>query len=353
MRDWQTLLILIGMPVAQILLFGFAISNEIREVSISFVDQDNSRYSREIRQKIDASNYFKEGVEIYDTQEVESYFRKGEIKMAIVVPEGFAEQLVNEGNGQLQVIIDASDPNTASLLSNYIQAIVQSYLDEFNRGAKPPFFIEVRSELVYNPELKGAYLFVPGTISVIMMLISAMMTSISITREKELGTMEVLLATPMSPVQVVLAKVVPYLLLAFFNAVVVLLMGYFIFDVPVNGSVPLLLAEMLLFIVTSLALGIFISSITSSQQVALMISLMGLMLPTILLSGFIFPVENMPLPLQVISNIVPAKWFLLIIKGIMIKGQGIAFFWKETLILLGFTLFFVVLSIKKFKIRLS
>jgi ABC-2 type transport system permease protein len=196
-------------------------------------------------------------------------------------------------------------------------------------------------------------MFVPGVMTVILMLVSAMMTSISITREKEQGTMEILLVSPLKPFQVIIGKVFPYIFLSVINAVVIVLLSIFVFNMPVKGSLLLLGIESVLFIITSLALGILISTISGTQQTAMMISLMGLMLPTILLSGFIFPISSMPLPLQVISNIIPAKWFIIIVKGIMLKGIGIGFVLKETLILLLMTLLFVGVSVKKYKIRLE
>jgi ABC-2 type transport system permease protein len=185
------------------------------------------------------------------------------------------------------------------------------------------------------------------------MLVSAMMTSISITREKELGTMEVLLVSPLKPFQVIIGKVFPYIFLSIINATIIVLLGFFVFKMPLEGSLLLLAFESILFIVSALSLGILISTVSNSQQSAMMISLMGLMLPVIILSGFIFPISSMPLPMQIISNIIPAKWFIIIIKAIMLKGASIAVIWKETLILMGMTVFFIVLSIKKYKIRLE
>ncbi len=352
-RDWRTLLILIGMPVAQILLFGYAITNEIQEAEIVIIDHSKTPESREISSRILESEYFRQSNQMVSEADLETLFRRGKIKQAVIIPANFARDFNTMGRANLQVIADASDPNTANITYNYTSSIVQQFTVEKTDVFSIPYRIRVFPVMMYNPELKGVFLFVPGTISVILMLISAMMTSISITREKELGTMEILLATPMAPVQIIVAKVIPYLFLALFNAFGVLVLGYFVFKVPIEGSLALLLGETALFVTTALSLGIFISSRTNSQQVALMASLMGLMLPTILLSGFIFPIENMPVVLQVISNIVPAKWFIVIIKGIMIKGQGIEYFWKETLVLVGFTLLFVVLSIKSFKLRLS
>jgi ABC-2 type transport system permease protein len=207
--------------------------------------------------------------------------------------------------------------------------------------------------MVYNPELKSVYMFVPGVMTIILMLVSAMMTSISITKEKELGTMEILLVSPLKPIQVIVGKVFPYIFLSIINAIVIIVLSIFIFKMPVQGSLFLLGMESVLFIITALSLGILISTISATQQTAMMISLMGLMLPVILLSGFIFPITSMPLPLQVISNIIPAKWFIIIVKGIMLKGVGLQYVWKETLVLIGMTVFFIGLSVKKYKIRLE
>ncbi len=207
--------------------------------------------------------------------------------------------------------------------------------------------------MVYNQELKSVFMFVPGVMTIILMLVSAMMTSISITREKELGTMEILLVSPIRPFLVIIGKVIPYVFLSIINATIIVLLSIFIFEMPVQGNFFMLGIESILFITTSLSLGILISTISETQQTAMMISLMGLMLPTILLSGFIFPITSMPMPLQIISNIIPAKWFLIILKGIMLKGVGFVYLWKETLILLCMTLAFIILSIKKYKIRLE
>jgi ABC-2 type transport system permease protein len=210
---------------------------------------------------------------------------------------------------------------------------------------------EVRMQ--YNPELKGVFMFVPGIMAMLLMLISALMTSLSITREKELGTMELLLVSPLRPIQIIIGKVIPYVLLAFIDSCIILGMGKYVFGVPIEGNIVLLLAESLLYITMALSLGILISSITNSQQVAMTLSLVALMLPTILLSGFIFPVENMPVILQVLCHIMPPMYFITIIKDIMLKGNSFIYIWKETLIMLLFTVTFIMMSINKFKIRLA
>lgn len=352
-RDRRTLLILFGMPVVQILLFGYAITNEIRNARIAFLDLSQDRETHLIKDKILASDYFQHAEDLSAVQQVEEIFRDGKTKMVVIFEPGFGEKLTREGSADVQLIADATDPNTANTLVGYVQAIIGDYTADLNRGAEIPSLVNVASRLWYNPELKGVYYFVPGLIAILLMLVSAMMTSISIAREKELGTMEVLLASPMQPAQIILAKVVPYLLLSLVDALVILTMGKFVFGVPIAGSFILLLFETILFIVLALSLGILISTVAETQQNALLLSLMALMLPTILLSGFIFPIENMPWILQLLSNAIPARWFITIVKSIMLKGSGLGELWKETLIIGGFILFFILVSIRKFKVRLE
>lgn len=352
-RDKRSLFILFGMPIAQILLFGFAITNEINNVNIAILDHSKDVNTKEIITKIGASKYFSIKQIIEKESAIESIFKKGKVKAVLNFEKGFGENLIKEHKATIQIITDATDPNTANAISNYVNAILKQYQKELNKGNRVSYQITPQTRMVYNPELKSVYMFVPGVMTIILMLVSAMMTSISITREKELGTMEILLVSPIKPIQVIIGKVFPYIFLSIINAVVIVALSMFIFKMPVQGSLFLLGFESVLFIITALALGILISTISKTQQTAMMISLMGLMLPVILLSGFIFPISSMPLPLQVISNIIPAKWFIIIIKGIMLKGVGLQFIWKETLILIGMTLFFMALSVKKYKIRLE
>ena len=352
-RDRRSLFILFGMPIAQIMLFGFAITNEINNVDIAILDRSKDVTTQEIINKISASKYFSILQVLDNEAEIAPAFKKGKVKAVLYFENDFSKKLIAEKRARVQIVTDATDPNMANTISNYINAILQKYQQEQNRTIDMDYQIVPESRMVYNSELKSVYMFVPGVMTVILMLVSAMMTSISITREKEQGTMEILLVSPLKPFQVILGKVFPYIFLSIINAVVIVLLSIFVFHVPVTGSLFLLGFETVLFIITSLALGILISTIAATQQSAMMISLMGLMLPVILLSGFIFPISSMPLPLQLISHIVPAKWFIIIVKGIMLKGVGLAFLWKETLILVGMTLFLIGLSVKKYKIRLE
>jgi ABC-2 type transport system permease protein len=351
-RDYRTLLILFGMPAVQLLLFGYVITNEINDAKIAIYDQSKDQVTQQITQKILSSGYFLLEKNLTNYLEIEQSFREGEIKMVVVFEPDFAGRLQKEGRANVQLIGDASDPNTANILVNYASGIITNYLISLNISNVPMQIIpEVRMQ--YNPQLKGVYMFVPGIMAMLLMLISALMTSISITREKELGTMELLLVSPLRPVQIIVGKVVPYVFLAFIDACIIIFMGKYVFGVPVLGNLFLLLAESFLFITVALSLGILISSITNSQQIAMTISLVALMLPTILLSGFIFPVENMPVILQWLCHMMPPKYFITIIKSIMLKGNGFVYIWQETLILMGFTTMFIILSIKKFKVRLA
>jgi len=352
-RDPRTMLILFGMPIAQILIFGYVITNEIKDVRIGIYDQSKDEVTREITNKILSSGYFSLYDNLNTDKNIEEIFKEGRVKEVIIFEPDFEKKLISNGTAAIQLIADASDANTANLIVNYTQAIIFNYIIKQNAEVEFPLQIIPEVRMLYNEELKGAYMFIPGTMALILMLISAMMTSISIAKEKELGTMEVLLVSPLRPAQIVLGKVTPYVVLSFINAVTIILLGYFVFEVPVKGSIVLLLAESMLFILLALSIGIFISTVIKSQQMAMFISVFALMMPTILLSGFIFPIENMPDILQWFSYIIPPRWFIIIIKNIMLKGTGFLYVWKETLILSAMIIFFIALSIKKFKIRLE
>ncbi|MEP2511071.1 MAG: ABC transporter permease [Reichenbachiella sp.] len=352
-RDKRSLFILFGMPIAQILLFGFAITNEINNVDIAVLDHSRDATTGEIINKIAASKYFSINEFIERETDIESVFQKGKIKAVLNFEKNFSRNLIRDNTATIQIVTDATDPNTANTISNYTSSILRNYQQELNRDIQLAYQVLPEIRMVYNPELKGVFMFVPGVMTIILMLVSAMMTSISITREKELGTMEILLVSPLKPVLIIIGKVVPYIFLSVINAIVIIVLSIFVFKMPIQGSLFLLGVESVLFIITSLSLGILISTISTTQQTAMMVSLMGLMLPTILLSGFIFPISSMPVPLQVISNIIPAKWFIVLLKGIMLKGVGIVYLWKETLLLFGMALFFIVVSVRKYKIRLE
>ena len=352
-RDVRTMVILFGMPIVQVLIFGFAISTEIKDAEIAILDYSKDHMSLELSNKIISSEYFLLNANLTDESQIEAAFKAGTVKEVIIIGDQFARRLEKEQDASIHIIADASDPNMANLLLNYTNGIIQNYMKEKIGEQALPIEIVSEYKMMFNPALKSVFMFVPGTITIILMLVSAMMTSISIAREKEMGTMEVLLVSPLKPIQIVVGKVIPYVILSFINAITILLLAFFVFGMPVQGSLVLLLAESLLFIIMALSLGILISTVAKNQQIAMMMSMFALMLPTILLSGFIFPIENMPQVLQWLCNIMPTKWFIIIVKDIMLKGVGIEHVWKETLIIAGMTIFFIAVSVRKFKIRLE
>ena len=352
-RDTRTMLILFGIPIAQILIFGYVVKNDIKDVKVAVYDQSKDEYTRQIMNKLTSSGYFILNRHLSSMENIDDIFKEGEVKLVVVFENDFSKKLHTENKAAVQLIADASDPNRANLITSYSSAIINNFVKEEFHIDKLPLQINNKVRMLYNQNLASVFMFVPGTMALILMLVSAMMTSISIAREKELGTMENLLVSPLKPVQIIVGKVTPYVMLSVINAVTILVLGVFVFGLPIRGSLTLLMLESILFITLSLSLGIFISTLSPNQQVAMFISLFALMLPTLLLSGFIFPVENMPEFLQWLSVIMPPKYFIVILKNIMLKGTGIDFIWQETLVLVGMTAVFILLSVKKFKLRLE
>jgi ABC-2 type transport system permease protein len=353
-RDYRTLIILFGIPAAQILIFGFAVSTDIKNAGVAILDLSKDEITQKLSDKIISSGFFKKTDNLLHYSDIDLLFKKGKTKAVIIFEENFGKRLLSEGKASLSIIADGSEPNVATLVTNYTMAIVRDFNIEFNRSAiNNSLLIQPEVKMFYNPNLKSHFMFVPGVITLILILICALMTSVTITREKEFGTMEVLLVSPLKPVQIILGKVTPYFLLSFINVILILVMSWLVFGLPVKGSILLLLLESMLYILMSLSLGILISTVSSTMQQAIFISFIGLMLPTILLSGFIFPIENMPKVYDYVSMIMPPRYFIIIIKNIMIKGTGFFFVWKETLIILFMTLLFIGISVKKFRVRLQ
>jgi len=351
-RDYQTLVVLFGMPVIQVVLFGFAITTDLQNVNIAIWDKSKDNKSISLVQELTSSGFYKVSSYISSSQEIQSKFQNGSVKAVVLISEQFNTRL-SKGSAGVEIIADAADPNTANIISNQLGGIIKkwSMKQKFLPGIPPGINTEVRMH--YNPSMKSVLLFVPGVVTIILMLVSAMLTSIAIAKEKELGNMEILLVSPLKPTTVILGKILPYLVLSLMIACFILSIGYFVFHVPIRGSLLLLFFESFLFVVVSLSLGVFISTKVESQQMALMLSLFGLMMPTILLSGFIFPVSSMPWPLQWISHIMPPKYFIIIIKAIMLKGVGIGAIWKETVVLCIMAFVFITASIRNYQIRLQ
>jgi len=352
-RDRRTMLILLGMPIIEIIIFGFALTNEVKNSKIAVLDNSKDQASESLISQINASRYFDVEENLYSYDGIENAFKEGKVKLAVVIPQHFAGDIQHLNEAEVQLIADASDPNVANTLTNYVTSIIMDFQDRITNHAKMPYTIHTEVRMLYNPQQKGAYNFVPGVMAMVLLLVCTMMTAITIVKEKEMGTMEVMLVSQMRPQLVVVEKAVPYLFLSTVNIATILLLSVFVLGVPINGSLPLLVFESILFTLLSLSLGLLISAGAESQQTAMFISLMAMFLPTVMLSGFMFPIENMPLPLRILSNIVPARWYYIIVRSVMIKGTGLQTVWKETLVLFGMTSFFLVLAIKNFKIRLA
>jgi len=352
-RDKKTLLMLFGLPIAQIILFGFALSNEVQNTTLVVVDYAKDVASQQLINKIDASKYFKVKKSYLNYNQIESSLKEGDIKLALIIPANFYNDLLHLNKAQVRVIADASDPNNATTVTNYITSIIKDYQSQLAQNESGSMMIMPEIRMLYNPELKSAPNFVPGVMALVLMLICTLMTSVSIVREKELGTMEILLVSPFKPIFIIFSKAIPYFIISLVNLVIILLSSVYLLGLPVKGSIFLLFFESTLFIITSLSIGLIISTITNSQQAALGATQMIMMLPAMLLTGFMFPIENMPWALRVLSNIVPSRWYFIIVKDVMLKGLGFSAVWKETLILAGMSAIFLYICIRNFKIRLS
>lgn len=351
LRDKRTLLVLFGMPVVQILLFGFALSTEVKNTKIGILDQDGSQRSVELVAKINANQYFDLDENLKSIQEAENTFKSGRIKMIVVIPSGFSENLINGKKTQIQLISDATDLNLANQIYSFMSNITMDFYNQ--QTLQPHVGIQPEIRMLYNPQLKGAPNFVPGVMALVLLIICVLMTAIAIVREKETGTMEVLLVSPMKPYVIILAKAIPYFILSVIILISILVLSVSVLDLPIKGNVFLLFGISIIFIITNLLIGIVISILTDTQQTAMLISLIGTMLPTLMLSGFMFPVENMPVPLQIAGNIIPAKWYYEIVKNIMIKGTGLEVIWKQVAVLLGMMAVLFMIAVKKFRIRLE
>ena len=350
-RDRRTMLILLGMPVVQIILFGFAITTEVRNVRVAVLDPSNDAVTRRIIDRVDASEYFTVIRRLHSPEEAERFFRSGDIDMAIVFSKRFSDNLYT-GEAGVQIISDATDPNMATMQAGYATNIISMVRQDMLPPGVRVSAIVPQVKLLYNPQMKSAYNFVPGVMGLILMLICAMMTSISIVREKETGTMEVLLVSPVKPLFIILAKAVPYFVLSFVNLITILLSVY-VLHVPVAGSLFWLIAVSLLFIFVSLALGLLISTVTRTQVAAMLVSGLMLMMPTMLLSGMIFPIESMPAILQGISTVIPARWYIQAVRKLMIEGVDISLVLTEIGILTVMAVLLIAVSFKKFKNRLE
>ena len=337
LRDRRTMLILFGMPIVLMLLFGFAITNDVKNVRTVVVTSQMDHLTQAAVERLSASEYFNITAIVGTSHEAEQLIRRQRADMAVIFGKDFASK-----NGGLQFIVDASDPNMAQQWTTYAQQTMGNAASSI-----------LNLKMLYNPQMKSAYNFVPAIMGMLLMLVCAMMTSISIVREKERGTMEVLLVSPVKPLMIIIAKAIPYLVLAFVILTTILLMGHFVLGVPMHGSIIWIYVVSTIYILLALSLGLLISNIATSQLMALLLSAMVLLVPIIMLSGMLFPVESMPKILQWISAVVPPRYYIEAMRKLMIMGVGLGEVMREVLILSGFTMVLLVVSLAKFNKRLE
>jgi ABC-2 type transport system permease protein len=362
-RDKRTAAVLVMLPVVQVLLFGYAIRTDVNDVRLAVVDPSPDSATIDLRNRFAAAGIFRIVATAPRTDDLNRLFQTGAAEQAIVFRPGFAEDLRRTEPAQLLVITDATEPNPGALLQAYAQAVVQQYQADLTRSApqsssgaglvRPAITIAPIVRTRFNPTRASSNLFVPGLMAFVLTIISSLMTAITLTREKETGTMEALLVSPLRPWEIIAGKVVPYLAIGFAAVVLVLVEALIVFRVPLRGSVLLLLFEGALYILVSLNFGILISSRTSSQRLAMLGVFLTTLLPNILLSGFIFPLESMPAVLRWISFVVPGRWFVTIARGIMLKGIGLEYLWRETLYMTALAFGLLVVSLRSFNERLE
>ena len=350
-HDPRSLIIIFVLPVLQLIMFGYALNLEIENVDLAVMDHSRSRISRELIEVFDGSKYFRVQYNYGAPSGIEQLFLSRRARVVLQINPRFAEELQKNGSADVQIIIDAADPNAGTIIQNYVTAVMQQFNGKIGKQAVQPF--EIRPRVLYNPDMKSAYFFVPGLIAMILIMISALLTSIAITREKETGTLEQILVSPVRPAEIIIGKVVPYIFLAFADGMLILGLGMGLFNVPFAGSVLLLVLLSTLYVVTGLSLGLMISTIVQTQQVAMMIALVATLLPTIMISGFIFPIKSMPWLIQLISYLVPARYFIVIVRGIMLKGNTIMELYPQALPLLLMTAVLLANAIRKFNLNLE
>jgi ABC-2 type transport system permease protein len=369
-RDRRTATVLVALPVVQVLLFGSAIRTDVDDVRLAVVDPAPSNVTLALRNRFTSAGLFRIVAVVPRTEALDSLFQTGAVQQAIVFSQDFASHLGRGEPAQLLVITDATEPNTGSLLQAYAEAVVNQWASGAGRAGRagraggaggvggagfvrPAITIVPQVRMRFNPTRASSNLFVPGLMAFVLTIICALMTAISLTREKETGTMEALLVSPLRPWEIIGGKVMPYLAVGFASLLLVLVEARFVFAVPVRGSVLLLLTEGLLYVLVSLAFGILISARTSSQRLAMMGVFLTTLLPNVLLSGFIFPVESMPALLRWISFIFPGRWFVVIARGIMLKGIGLEYLWRETLYIAVLATVLLAASVRSFRERLE
>ena len=356
-RDLRALILAFVLPCLLMLLFGYAITLDIKDIPVAFWDQDHTQRSSEFIRKFKESGYFKVREEVESYQQLQELLDKGRIKIGLVIPPGFSESIASGDEVSVQTLLDGSDGNTGTIGSGYVSGLISTFASEIGLkqgtllDSKPS--LDYRVRVWYNPELKSTNFIIPGLIAGIIMIMAALLASLTFAREWERGTMEQLLSTPVKPVELIFGKFVPYFVIGLIDIVMILVLGVFLFKVPLRGDVILLSAVCLIYLVGATALGMLISVLTRSQLLANQIGWLVTFLPAFLLSGFIFPIFNMPKPIQAITYLVPARYFIKILRDVFLKGNGISYFYGEIIFLSLFCISMFVLANLSFKKRMK
>ncbi len=350
LRDPRTLMIIVGLPIMEMLIFGFALNMEVTGIQTYIVAPTQDALSQELTVKIAHNPYFVlKGVSPF-VEKANTLMRQGEVDLTVVLPPHWQQNIGSGKHTSVQIIADTSDPNVGTIATAYMKGVIASL---FGTSGALPFSIQVDTQMLYNPEMKSAYNFVPGIMGLVMIIICTIMTSVSIAREKERGTMEVLLVSPVRPSVMVMSKTVPYFIISVVNIISILLLSYFVLKVPIRGSLPLIILLTTVYVFLALMIGAFISTLVGNQRDAILISGFGMMMPTIVLSGMMFPIQNMPVVLQWLSAIVPARWYVEAIRKVMIQGISLSGVWPELIILAGMCLFLFFISVRNIKPRVG
>ncbi len=354
-RDLRSVIIIIVIPLFLLIVFGYGVTTDIKNVNLVVCDLNKTQFSNEFIQKFTSSGFFKLVDEVDNLDRVDKFLVSGKAKVGIILPVNFSNELGSGKSVKVQIILDGSDANTANVVLGYVYQIVQSFSKDiitdfiFKRTGKKPTPVDLKPRIWFNQELKSVNFFIPGLMGLIMMIMTVLMTSLSISRERELGSFEKLISTPVNPFYIITGKIIPYAVLAFVDSVLILLAGYFLFGLEVKGNLISLLVVTLIFIFCGLNLGLIISTVAKSQQSTMAIAFIATVVPSFILSGFVFPIRNMPLILQGISYLVPARYYLDVIRGIILKGNGISEHMESVLFLLFFML--LTFSLSSFRLK--
>ena len=353
LRDPRSLIIVFAMPVMMVFLYGYAINLDMENITLALIDLDKTSESRALAERFFSTRYFAPPDVTVSLNDPEAALRSGKANAVLVISPGFARALQTQDTYELGMLIDGSDNSMAAAVQAYGQAMLGRFLASRLPAGAASTNVTISHQVLFNPDLKSSHFFVPGLVAIILLMISTLLTSITIAREKETGTMEQLLTAPVRTHEILIGKLLPYTVIAFIDGLLVLLFAKVVFGVPFVGSGLLMALFTLIYVTTALSLGILISSLVKTQQVAMMFALVATVLPSVMLSGFIFQIKNMPVVLQVIASIVPAKFFLTAVRGIMLKGTGLAELWPQAVYLTIIMVVLLVVATRRFTTRVG